>query len=197
MPKSFWGEALSTAAHLVNRSPSTALNFKCPEEKWTSRKLNFNYLRVFGCEAYAHKLEGKLEPRSIKCVFIGYQEGTKGFRLWERQSGGRRIIISRDVIFSEAIFPYKTENTEHPNTPWTSDDFDILGGSQIEVEQAAGNVNLPTAPIEFNPENIPIQHENHTSDHDDDQEKQEDDTDTEVEHQSSPPRSQQLSTSPW
>ena len=60
MPKSFWGEALSTAAHLVNRSPLTALNLKCPEEKWTNRKLNLNYLRVFDCEAYAHKLERKL-----------------------------------------------------------------------------------------------------------------------------------------
>ena len=76
MPKSFWGEALSTVAYLINRSPSTALNFKYPEEKWTGRKLNFNYLKVFGCEAYAHKSEGKLEPRSIKCVFVGYQEET-------------------------------------------------------------------------------------------------------------------------
>ena len=84
LPKSFWGEALATASHLVNRSPSTAINLKCPEEKWIGRKLNFNYLRTFGCEAYAHQLEGKLEPRSIKCVFVGYQEGTKGDRLWER-----------------------------------------------------------------------------------------------------------------
>ena len=95
MPKTFWGEALSTAAHLVNKSPSTIINFKCSEEKWTGRKLNLNYLRVFGCEAYAHQLEGKLDPRAIKCVFVGYQDGTKGYKLWDRTSSGVKIIISK------------------------------------------------------------------------------------------------------
>ena len=55
MPKTFWGEALSTAAHLVNMSLSIVINLKCPEEKWTGKKLNLNYLKVFGCKAYAHK----------------------------------------------------------------------------------------------------------------------------------------------
>ena len=73
-------------------------------------KLNLNYLRVFVCKAYAHQSEGKLDPRSIKCVFVGYQEGTKGYRLWDRQSGGVKIIISRDVIFNENVFPCKTLN---------------------------------------------------------------------------------------
>ena len=54
LSKSFWGEALSTAAHIVNKRPSTTLKFKCPEEQWTGKKLNLNYLRVFGCEVYAH-----------------------------------------------------------------------------------------------------------------------------------------------
>ena len=82
MPKSFWGEALSTASLLINRIPSSVLNFKCPEGIWTGKKVNFEYLKVFGCEAYAHQSDGKLEPRSKKCVFVGYQEGTKGYRLW-------------------------------------------------------------------------------------------------------------------
>ncbi len=33
------------------------------------------HLRVFGCEVYAHKpieTRMKLEPKSTKCVFVGY-----------------------------------------------------------------------------------------------------------------------------
>ena len=41
-------------------------------------------------------------------MFVGYQEGTKGYRLWDRHSGGVKIIISRDVIFNEAKFPCKS-----------------------------------------------------------------------------------------
>ena len=79
MRKTFWGEALSTAAYLVNRSPSIVLNLKGLEEKWIGRKMNLEYLKVFGCEAYVYQSVEKLDPRSIKCVFVGYQNGTKGY----------------------------------------------------------------------------------------------------------------------
>jgi len=42
MSKSFWGKDLSTTSHLVNRSPLTVLNFKCPEEIWTGKKVTLN-----------------------------------------------------------------------------------------------------------------------------------------------------------
>ena len=103
-------------------------------------------------------------------MFVGYQEWTKGFRLWERQSGGIKIIISRDVIFNEAIFPCKIINTEETNIPRRPDDFTILEGSQIEIEQAVGNNNLPVAPIEPDLKGVPVLDENQTFDHDDDQE---------------------------
>ena len=33
LPKTFWEEAVMTAAYLVNRCPSSAIEFKTPEEK--------------------------------------------------------------------------------------------------------------------------------------------------------------------
>ncbi|WVZ81331.1 hypothetical protein U9M48_028721 [Paspalum notatum var. saurae] len=35
----------------------------------------YSELRVFGCTAYAHVDNGKLEPRAIKCIFLGYKSG--------------------------------------------------------------------------------------------------------------------------
>ena len=32
LEKEFWLEAVSTACYLINRSPHTALDFKCPQE---------------------------------------------------------------------------------------------------------------------------------------------------------------------
>ena len=54
LPKLFWGEAVMTASHLVNFSPSTAIDFKSPEEMWTGKIPDYSKLKVFGCAAYAH-----------------------------------------------------------------------------------------------------------------------------------------------
>ena len=53
--KRIWGEAVNTAAYLVNRCPSTALELKTPEEVWTGHPPKFENLRVFGCMAYAYQ----------------------------------------------------------------------------------------------------------------------------------------------
>ena len=35
LSKCFWAETVNTACFLVNRSPSTVINFKTPEEVWS------------------------------------------------------------------------------------------------------------------------------------------------------------------
>lgn len=64
-----------------------------------------SYIRVFGCAAYAHQVEGKLDPRATNCVMLGYSEGVKGYRLWVLGVKGIKIINSRDVKFNELDMP--------------------------------------------------------------------------------------------
>lgn len=49
----FLGEAVTTVAYLINRSPSTAIDLKTPEEVWSGTTPKHDNLRVFGCVAYA------------------------------------------------------------------------------------------------------------------------------------------------
>lgn len=101
VPKVLWGEAVMTASYIVNRTPSSALGDKTPEELWTGHVPDYSHLRIFGCAAYSHQSIGKLEPRAQKCVFLGYPDGVKGYRLWSKEVKGFRIINSRDVTFDE------------------------------------------------------------------------------------------------
>jgi hypothetical protein len=63
-----------------------ALISKTPFEAWHGKKLSVSHLRFFGCVAHV-KLVGpglnKLADRSSKMVFIGYESGSKGYRLFD------------------------------------------------------------------------------------------------------------------
>ncbi|KAK4382288.1 Retrovirus-related Pol polyprotein from transposon TNT 1-94 [Sesamum angolense] len=113
LAKSFWGEALLTAAYLINRSPSVPLVGKVPEHVWSGKNVDLSSLRVFGCSAFVFQNNDKLEPRAQKCVFIGYPEGVKGYRLWLRNQTGFKVVISKDVTFNESEMPcLNTSKTE-------------------------------------------------------------------------------------
>ena len=81
LPKSFWAEVVATATYVINRSPSAAIGFKTPYEMWSGHKPSLDHLRVFGCTAYPHIKQGKLDPRAKRCLFIGYPNGVKGYKL--------------------------------------------------------------------------------------------------------------------
>ncbi|KAH9646639.1 hypothetical protein KPL70_024932 [Citrus sinensis] len=116
LPQSLWAETLMTACYLVNRSPSSGIDFKTPVEMWSGRAANYSDLKIFGCPAFAHIKQGKLEPRALKCVFLGYPEGVKGYRLWCTDLKPPRCIVSRDVVFNEQemlkSYVQKLENSD-------------------------------------------------------------------------------------
>ncbi|KAK3033955.1 hypothetical protein RJ639_034119 [Escallonia herrerae] len=80
-----------------------------PEEVWSGKHANYEILRIFGCPAYAHVNDGKLESRAKKCIFLGYANGVKGYRLWCPNSESSRFLISRDVTFDESSMLSKKE----------------------------------------------------------------------------------------
>ena len=90
LPKSFWGEAITTTCYLINRYPSQAIGLKTPMEMWTGQPADYSHLRVFGCLAYAHYKQDKLDPRALKFISIGYSEDVKGYKLWCLEEGHKR-----------------------------------------------------------------------------------------------------------
>ena len=111
--KNFWAEAVTYAQHLVNRLPSSAINGKTPLEVWSGKPAtDYDTLHIFGSTAYYHVVESKLDPRAKKALFMGFNPGVKGYRLWCLEA--KKTIISRDVTFDESAMLYKV-NLEEPD----------------------------------------------------------------------------------
>ena len=101
---------VETTCYLVNRSPSSSLEDKTPQELWIGKKPSLSHLKVFGCDAYVHvpKEKGtKLDSKSEKCIFIGYKDGLKGYKLWNPVI--RKVVYNRDVVFREVKYVNKHE----------------------------------------------------------------------------------------
>nr|GEU56006.1 retrovirus-related Pol polyprotein from transposon TNT 1-94 [Tanacetum cinerariifolium] len=64
---------------------------------------DYGILRIFGCVAYSHVKQGKLEQRAVTCVLLGYPKGVKGYRLYRLDDESPKIVTSRNVVFNESV----------------------------------------------------------------------------------------------
>ncbi|MCO5611856.1 hypothetical protein L7F22_066115 [Adiantum nelumboides] len=135
LPHKLWMEAVACAAHVLNRCPTRALKTITPYESWYDRKPSVSYLRVFGCLAYAHipqQLRGKLDDKAVKCIFVGYSSGSKGYRLYNPATN--KIFESRDVIFVETTAqPMVAFDVPHMQT---QDVFEGFLPSSVENQES-------------------------------------------------------------
>ncbi|WJX29428.1 hypothetical protein P8452_18069 [Trifolium repens] len=102
LPNSFWGHALLTAAYTLNCVPSKKVD-KTPYEIWSGKRPHMSYMKIWGCEVYVKRqLSTKLEPRSDKCLFVGYPKETKGYYFYNPTEG--KVFVARTGVFLEKEF---------------------------------------------------------------------------------------------
>jgi hypothetical protein len=161
MPRAYWGEAVKSAAYLINRTPSSVLEFQTPQQKLQTL-LSVPSLpnlepRIFGCTVYVHIYKhqrSKLDPCARKCVFIGYAEFQKGYRCYDPLTD--TIYVSLDVSFRESESYYSggvsesslqgesgSEGNLSSLLPTTA--FEVPEFEEIEELEARFNTGRPVA----------------------------------------------------
>ena len=102
LPLSFWCYALETAAFTLNRARYKSVE-TTPYELWFGNKHKLPFLKVWGSDAYVKRLQSnKFEPKSEKCVFIGYPKETIGYTFYHRSEG--KIFVAKNGSFLEKEF---------------------------------------------------------------------------------------------
>ncbi|KAE8995982.1 hypothetical protein PR002_g19461 [Phytophthora rubi] len=102
VPTKWWAEAVSTAVYLINRSTNTQHTSVTPYELGFKVKPTLEHLRVFGSHGYAHidkAKRTKLEPNSFRCMFLGYAENVKGYRVFDLDAS--KVKVTRSVKLDE------------------------------------------------------------------------------------------------
>lgn len=142
LDKKFWGDAVSTAIYLINRSPTRANMHETPYEKWHSKKPTLKFLKIFGSTAFVHNklMSGKLDSKSIKGIFVGYD--TSGYRVYIPSKD--KYVTSKDVIFDEVRYLESRPDIGHHDTSKTHNSFvDAHSGSEMHCPTAGYSVKPP------------------------------------------------------
>ena len=82
LSKDYWAEVVACSVYILNRSPTSSVQGRVLEEKWSGLKVTVSHFRIFGCLAFAHvpeELRKRLDDRSEKYIFIGYSEQSKAY----------------------------------------------------------------------------------------------------------------------
>ncbi|RVW44372.1 Retrovirus-related Pol polyprotein from transposon TNT 1-94 [Vitis vinifera] len=105
MPKFLWGEALRTAAYILNQVPSKSMP-KTPYELWSGKKPSLHHFHVWVCKAEVRPCNPqskKLDPKTINGFFVGYCIGSRGSRFYCLSHTTRIIESGRAVYFEDEV----------------------------------------------------------------------------------------------
>src|SRR3954468_5667883 len=143
LSKAWWGEALLTSCHVLNRVPNKNKE-KTPYEEWAGRKPSLLYLRTWGCLAKVNipiPKKRKLGPKTVDCILLGYAFHSIGysFLIVKSEVSDMRvgtIMESNDATFFEVIFPMKdmptSSNQEIPTL--SGQDLTKIPETTISIE---------------------------------------------------------------
>jgi hypothetical protein len=101
LEKAIWGEAVSTATNLKNKSPTKNLppGFTCPFEVFWDQSPKYDKLRVFGSKVMIkiNKKVKKLEDRAKEAIYLDYDDINNLYRVLT--IGNKKAELTRDITF--------------------------------------------------------------------------------------------------
>ncbi|OWZ08727.1 polyprotein [Phytophthora megakarya] len=142
----WWAEAVNTAVYLINCSTNTANSRTTSYELGFKTKPRMDHLRVLRTQGCAHVDDAKrtkLEPKNFRCMFLGYAENVKRYRVYDLDAS--KIMVSRSVQLDEREVNgiYDTHVPKPGTVTYVTKDSDVAVVPVQEVQQL-----IPDEPME-------------------------------------------------
>jgi hypothetical protein len=100
----FWGEAINTACHIINRVYLRLETSKTPYEIWRGKKPTVKYFFIFGSKCYILRDRenlGKFDPESDEGIFMGYSTNSRAYMVYNTRT--ETVMESINVVIDDDI----------------------------------------------------------------------------------------------
>lgn len=140
------------AVYLINRT-YTSTHGKTPIEKISNEKVDISDLKLFGCPVMVHvpkENHKKLDEKTVKMVFVGYDSETKGYRCINKSN--RKLTVSRDVKFLDHSmqpaqkYAYVSDESDDEEIDDAQDDFCTPNTTSTPRASNESSINTPSTP---------------------------------------------------
>ena len=154
LPLSFWWEAFSTSAFLINRLPTSVLpSHKSPYETLFKHKPDYDFLKCFGYSYFPYLRfynKYKFNYHTTKCLFIGYNSDHKGYKCLSSKGV---VYVARHVVFNESEFPFSTDSlfSKQPSSSASEYRYPMFKVSSVSVplHDPSGSSNTIIQPFQL------------------------------------------------
>lgn len=144
---SLWAEAVNTAVFILNRTGTSTVKEKTPYELWNGEPAKIDQFRIFGSEVYVHipkQQRRKLDAKSKKCIFFGYENDMKGFRVMDES---KAIRVVRDVKFLSEVPASVTFIDESDDSNGSTEADEDLQEGENNNDETEENASIRPAKI--------------------------------------------------
>ncbi|CAL9020949.1 unnamed protein product [Prunus brigantina] len=88
---------------LIEHERSMRMHAGLPEVFWVEAVNHASYLVNCGYALIPSDERTKLKPKSLECIFLGFESDVKGSKLWDPVNWKK--ILSRDIVFDKRTKP--------------------------------------------------------------------------------------------
>ncbi|GKA15265.1 retrotransposon protein, putative, ty1-copia subclass [Tanacetum coccineum] len=150
------GYALESAARILNMVPTKKIE-RTPYEIWHGKASKLSYLRVWSCEALIKRdTPDKHDPRSIKCIFVGYPKEKMGHYFYYPLEN--KIFVARNAEFFKNSLMVQEASRSHGLLESSGSDggLELIQEEDTQPSKNTSKVHNEVAPIEVEPQNVEV-----------------------------------------
>jgi hypothetical protein len=135
----FWGEAVNTACHIINRVYLRPETNKTPYEIWRGMKPTVKYFKTFGSKGYILRDKenlGKFDSKSDEGIFMGYSTNSGAYRVFNKRT--ETVMESINVVVDD-------EEDERPSSSEESQ-LNTVEPAQADCTKSSPNMSPEKSP---------------------------------------------------